>query len=71
MKPNPTIEDLIFGVDQVAIEAVLGSNGSTRRISIGSHPRRLWICARCRQPYLLTFIDNSIHASCHYDSQPL
>ena len=34
MKPNPTVEDLLFDVDQVAIEAVVGSNGSTRRISI-------------------------------------
>ena len=34
MKPNPTVEDLLFDVDQVAIEAVVGSNGSTRSISI-------------------------------------
>ena len=34
MKPNPTVEDLLFNVDQVAIEAVVGSNGSTRRISV-------------------------------------
>jgi len=34
MKPNPTVEDLLFDVEQVPIEAVVGSNGSTRRISI-------------------------------------
>jgi hypothetical protein len=34
MKPNPTVQELLFDVDQVAIEAVVGSNGSTRRISI-------------------------------------
>jgi len=34
MKLNPTVQDLLFGVDQVPVEAVFSSNGSTRRISI-------------------------------------
>ncbi|MBK8037746.1 MAG: DUF932 domain-containing protein, partial [Verrucomicrobiaceae bacterium] len=34
MKLQTTVHDLLFDVDQVAIEAVVGSNGSTRRISI-------------------------------------
>lgn len=34
MKLQTTVHDLLFDVDQVPIEAVVGSNGSTRRISI-------------------------------------
>lgn len=34
MKDQTSVQDLLFDVDQVAIEAVVGSNGSTRRISI-------------------------------------
>ncbi len=34
MKLETTVQDLLFDVDQVPIEAVIGSNGSTRRISI-------------------------------------
>ena len=34
MKLQTTVQDLLFDVDQVPIEAVVGSNGSTRRISI-------------------------------------
>jgi hypothetical protein len=34
MKHQSSVHDLLFDVDQVAIEAVVGSNGSTRRISI-------------------------------------
>jgi hypothetical protein len=34
MKPDISIQDLLFGVDQVPIEAVLGTNGHTRRIPI-------------------------------------
>jgi len=34
MKHQTTVQDLLFDVDQVPIEAVVGSNGSTRRISI-------------------------------------
>jgi hypothetical protein len=34
MKPTPSIQDLLFDVEQVPIEAIVGSNGSTRRISI-------------------------------------
>ncbi|MBE2287186.1 MAG: DUF932 domain-containing protein [Prosthecobacter sp.] len=34
MKHTPSVQDLLFDVDQVPIEAVIGSNGSTRRISI-------------------------------------
>lgn len=34
MKHQTSVHDLLFDVDQVPIEAVLGSNGSTRRISI-------------------------------------
>jgi len=34
MKHTPSVQDLLFDVDQVPIEAVVGSNGSTRRISI-------------------------------------
>jgi hypothetical protein len=36
MKPDISIQDLLFGVDQVPIEAVLGTNGHTRRITIPS-----------------------------------
>lgn len=34
MSHETSIQDLLFDVDQVPIEAVVGSNGSTRRISI-------------------------------------
>jgi hypothetical protein len=34
MKLQTSVHDLLFDVDQVPIEAVVGSNGSTRRISI-------------------------------------
>ena len=34
MKTDVSIQDLLFGVDQVPIEAVLGTNGNTRRICI-------------------------------------
>jgi hypothetical protein len=34
MKHQTSVQDLLFDVDQVAIEAIIGSNGSTRRISI-------------------------------------
>ncbi len=34
MKHNPTVQEILFDVDQVPIETVIGSNGSTRRISI-------------------------------------
>ena len=34
MKHQTSVHDLLFDVDQVPIEAVLGSNGSTRRINI-------------------------------------
>ena len=34
MKHQTSVHDLLFDVDQVPIEAVVGSNGSTRRISI-------------------------------------
>jgi hypothetical protein len=34
MKHTPSVQDLLFDVDQVPVEAVVGSNGSTRRISI-------------------------------------
>jgi hypothetical protein len=34
MKLETTVRDLLFDVDQVPIEAVVGSNGNTRRISI-------------------------------------
>jgi hypothetical protein len=34
MKTDVYVQDLLFGVDQVPIEAVLGSNGHTRRITI-------------------------------------
>jgi hypothetical protein len=34
VKYNPSVQDLLFDVEQVPIEAVLGSNGNTRRISI-------------------------------------
>ena len=34
MKHQTSVQDLLFDVDQVPIEAVIGSNGSTRRISI-------------------------------------
>lgn len=34
MKPELSVQDLLFDVEQVPVEAVLGSNGSTRRISI-------------------------------------
>ena len=34
MKHQPSVQDLLFDVDQVAIEAIVGSNGSTHRISI-------------------------------------
>ena len=34
MKHPTSVHDLLFDVDQVPIEAVVGSNGNTRRISI-------------------------------------
>jgi hypothetical protein len=34
MKHQTTVQDLLFDVDQVPVEAVVGSNGNTRRISI-------------------------------------
>lgn len=34
MKHQTSVQDLLFDVDQVPIEAVIGSNGRTRRISI-------------------------------------
>ncbi len=34
MKPDISIQDLLFGVDQVPVEAVIGTNGHTRRITI-------------------------------------
>jgi len=34
MKPEISVQDLLFGVDQVPIEAVIGTNGHTRRITI-------------------------------------
>jgi hypothetical protein len=34
MKPDISIQDLLFGVDQVPVEAVIGTNGHTRRINI-------------------------------------
>ena len=34
MKHTHSVQDLLFDVDQVPVEAVVGSNGSTRRISI-------------------------------------
>ena len=34
MKPEISIQDLLFGVDQVPVEAVVGTNGHTRRITI-------------------------------------
>jgi hypothetical protein len=34
MKTDVSVQDLLFGVDQVPIEAVLGTNGHTRRITI-------------------------------------
>ena len=34
MKTDISIQDLLFGVDQVPVEAVLGTNGHTRRICI-------------------------------------
>jgi hypothetical protein len=34
MKPDIAIADLLFGVDQVPVEAVIGTNGHTRRITI-------------------------------------
>ena len=34
MKPDISIQDLLFGVDQVPVEAVIGSDGNTRRICI-------------------------------------
>jgi hypothetical protein len=34
MKPEISIQDLLFGVDQVPVEAVIGTNGHTRRITI-------------------------------------
>jgi hypothetical protein len=34
MKIQTSVHDLLFDVDQVPVEAVVGSNGSTRRISI-------------------------------------
>lgn len=36
MKRQTTVHELLFEVDQVPIEAVVGSNGNTRRISIPS-----------------------------------
>jgi hypothetical protein len=34
MKTDVSIQDLLFGVDQVPVEAVIGTNGHTRRITI-------------------------------------
>jgi Domain of unknown function (DUF932) len=34
MKPGISIQDLLFGVDQVPVEAVIGTNGHTNRITI-------------------------------------
>lgn len=34
MKHTPSVQDLLFDVEQVPIEAIVGSNGNTRRISI-------------------------------------
>jgi hypothetical protein len=34
MKPDISIQDMLFGVDQVPVEAVVGTNGHTRRITI-------------------------------------
>jgi hypothetical protein len=34
MKPDISIQDMLFGVDQVPVEAVIGTNGHTRRITI-------------------------------------
>jgi hypothetical protein len=34
MKPDISIQNLLFGVDQVPVEAVVGTNGHTRRITI-------------------------------------
>jgi hypothetical protein len=34
MKPDISIQDLLFGVDQVPVEAVIGTNVHTRRITI-------------------------------------
>jgi hypothetical protein len=34
MKPEISVQDLLFGVDQVPVEAVIGNNGHTRRITI-------------------------------------
>ena len=36
MKTDVSVQDLLFGVDQVPVEAVLGTNGHTRRITIPS-----------------------------------
>ena len=40
MKTDVSIQDLLFGVDQVPVEAVIGTNGHTRRITI---PRKKMI----------------------------
>lgn len=34
MKHQSSVQDLLFDVDQVPVEAVISSNGRTRRISI-------------------------------------
>jgi hypothetical protein len=34
MEPEISVQDLLFGVDQVPVEAVIGTNGHTRRITI-------------------------------------
>ena len=34
MKRQTTVQELLFGVDQVPVEAVVETNGHTRRISI-------------------------------------
>jgi hypothetical protein len=34
MKPEISVQDLLFGVDQVPVEAVIGTNGDTRRLTI-------------------------------------
>lgn len=39
-KPDISIQNLLFGVDQVPVEAVIGANGYTRRICIPS--KKLW-----------------------------
>jgi len=34
MKPDIAIADLLFGVEQVPVEAVIGTDGHTRRLTI-------------------------------------